>query len=138
MNDFETIAIFNDYLAASFAKQKLEHNEITCYLADEHTVQMQWTLSNAIGGIKLRVLKEEKEKALQILNEKEEELAVDHQIESDGKKELICPKCKSNNTASDKISKKVAGWSWLIIGAPLPITIIKSHRCFYCGNQWET
>jgi hypothetical protein len=138
MSDFETIEIFNDYIAANFAKQKLQHHGINCYLADENTVMMQWTLSNAIGGIKLRVLKENKEKAIQILNEEEAALPVDHQIETDGKAELICPRCKSNNTATDKISKKTAAWTWLILGAPLPITIIKSHRCFYCGNQWET
>ena len=137
MNDFETIEIFDDYLAANFAKQKLEENDIYCYLADENTVTMQWTLKNAMGGIRLRVTTADKEKALKILKEQSEGLTVDHQIESNSG-EVICPNCQSNNVGTEKFSKTSIGLTWLLLGFPFPFRLRKDHRCFYCGHQWKT
>jgi hypothetical protein len=49
MNDFVTIATYDDYLTANFDKQKLDEQGIQCYLADEHTVTVKWILKNALG-----------------------------------------------------------------------------------------
>lgn len=138
MNDFETIESFNNYVDAHFAKQKLEEHEILCYLADENTVAIKWIISNAVGGIKLRVPAADKERAIAILKQKEEAIAIDHTIEIREGDELICPKCQSNNTATERVSKTSIGWSWLVLGVPISLNLIKDHRCFYCGNQWES
>jgi hypothetical protein len=134
MSDFVTIATFDNYLSANFELQKLEEKGITCYLADENTVTIQWTLSNAMGGIKLRVLADDVEKARQILSEKPEELIVDHTIEDS---DLICPNCGSNNTVEEKYSKPIFGLSLLILGFPINVKPNKSCRCFYCGHVWK-
>jgi len=134
MGDFVTIAAFDDYVTANFELQKLEAMGMTCYLADENTVTMQWTLSNAMGGIKLRVLESDVEKARQILNEKPEELTADHTIEDS---DLKCPNCGSNNTVEEKYSKSVFVASLLILGFPISVNPIKSCRCFYCGHVWK-
>jgi hypothetical protein len=68
MSDFITIATFDDYVSANFQKQKLEESGITCYLADENTIAIKWTLSNAMGGIKLRVPSDQHENAKSVLN----------------------------------------------------------------------
>lgn len=137
MNDFVTIATYDDYLSANFEKQKLLEHGIDCYLADENTVTIQWTLKNALGGIKLRVPALQTEEAIKVLNEKREALPVDFKLE-ETENDLICPNCGSNNTATEKYSKSIAGWTWLIIGFPITATPIKHHRCFYCGHKWKS
>lgn len=136
MNDFITIATYDDYLSAHFDKQKLDEQGIDCYLADENTVTIKWILKNALGGIKLRVPAQQTEEALSILNEKREEIQVDFKLE-EKENDLICPNCGSNNTGTEKYSKSIAGWTWLLIGFPITATPIKEHRCFYCAHKWE-
>lgn len=137
MNDFITIATYDDYLAANFDKQKLDAQGIHCYLADEYTVTIKWILKDALGGIKLRVPGQQAGKALAILNEKTEEIPVDFKLEEE-ENDIICPNCASNNTRTEKYSKSIAGWTWLILGFPVTATPIKQHRCFYCGHRWDT
>lgn len=137
MDDFITIATYYDYLSANMDKQKLDEWEIDSYLADENTISLQWTLMNALGGIKLRVARHQADEAVRLLNEKTEEIKADFQLELN-ENDLVCPNCNSNNTATEKYSKSIAGWTWLLLGFPIIATPIKHHRCFYCGHTWET
>jgi hypothetical protein len=134
VNDFVTIKTFDNFVTANFDKQKLEENEISCYLADEYIITIQWVLSNAAGGIKLRVLQGDAERALQILDEKADELQVEFKIENS---DVICPECGSNNTTTEKFLRPIAGLSWLILGFPLRLNPGRTSQCFYCGNQWR-
>jgi hypothetical protein len=124
---------FDNFVTANFYKQKLEENEIACYLADEYTITVKWILSNAMGGIKLRVLNDEREKAMQIIDEKYEDIQVDFNIDNS---ELTCPGCGSNNTMTEKFSRPIAGLSWLILGFPIRFNLRKANRCYYCGHWW--
>jgi hypothetical protein len=137
MNDFVTIAIFDDYITANFEKQKLEENEVPCYLADENTITAKWILKNALGGIKLRVPNDYVEQAEKILAERIEAVQIDHTIDSIHN-DLICPQCGSNNTRTEKFSKSSIGWTWLLLGFPISINIIRQSRCFYCENKWDS
>lgn len=136
MSDFVTITTYNDYLTANLDKQKLDEQGINCYLADENTITLQWTLKNALGGIKLRVPKQIADEAIRILNEKAEEIPTDFKLE-EKLNDIICPVCSSNNTGTEKYSKSIMGWSWLLLGFPVTATLIKEHRCFYCGHNWK-
>ena len=137
MSDFVTIATYEDYITANFDKQKLDEQGIDYYLADENTITLQWTLKNALGGIKLRVPSQVAGEAIKILNEKTEEILVDFKLE-EKLDDIICPICNSNNTGTEKYSKSIMGWSWLLLGFPVTATPIKHHRCFYCEHKWET
>ncbi len=121
MTDFVTIETYDDYLTANLDKQKLEEQGIECYLADENTVTVQWILKNALGGIKLRVPGQYADKALRVLREKTDETPVDFKLE-EKPDDLICPNCGSNNTRTEKYSKAIAGWTWLILGFPVTAT----------------
>jgi DNA-directed RNA polymerase subunit RPC12/RpoP len=136
MADFVTIASYDDYITANFNKQKLEERGILCYLADENLVTVQWTLKNALGGIRLRVPGDQEEEALRILSEEVEDTPVDFRLE-ETPEDVNCPNCGSNNTVTEKYSKSLAGWTWLILGFPVTATPVKHYRCFYCGNKWE-
>ena len=64
---FITVATFDTSPEAHIAMGRLQAEGIDCHLADEHLVQTDWLYSIAVGGIKLQVLPENAEKALQIL-----------------------------------------------------------------------
>jgi hypothetical protein len=135
VSDFITIATYDNYFSANFDLQKLQGNDLICYLADEHTVTMKWTLSQAMGGISLRILEEDIEKAKAILAERPESVEVDYKVESEDN--LICPRCGSNNAASENYSMRAIGLSWLLLGFPLPFKIFRKNKCFYCDHVWE-
>ena len=69
---FVLLATFDNYIPAHIALGKLKDEFINCYLQDEYTVTIDPLLSNAIGGIKLMVAESQAERALDILNHKEE------------------------------------------------------------------
>ncbi len=50
-----TIAVFALAFNAQVVKGRLEADGIECYIQDEHTVQVNPMLNNALGGIKLQV-----------------------------------------------------------------------------------
>lgn len=137
MNDFVTIATYDDYLTANFDKQKLDEHGIHCYLADENTVTAKWILKNALGGIKLRVPEQQANNALKVLNIQTDEITVDFKLDEEAGG-INCPGCGSNNTGTEKYSKSIAGWTWLILGFPVIATPVKQHRCFYCGHRWKS
>src|SRR5262245_48181895 len=128
MSDFIEIATFQEYVSANIQKQQLLDNDIRCYVADENTITMQWTMSNALGGIRLMVYSDDFKRAQEILG-LNSPLAVDHTIEGS---DLVCPSCGSNNTAVENSSKKITAISWLVFGLPIKSNPKKTSRCFYC------
>ena len=50
-----TIATFSFPHEAQFARMRLEAMDIPSFIADEHTVSVNWLYSDAIGGIRLQV-----------------------------------------------------------------------------------
>ena len=62
-----TIRHFRDLPAAHVALSKLESAGITCELADDEMVRMDWFYSNVIGGVRLQVAEDEVEDAEQVL-----------------------------------------------------------------------
>lgn len=64
-----TIATFTYPPEGAVIKSRLEAEGIACIMKDELTVQVYSFYSNAIGGVKLQVMPEDKQKALSILGE---------------------------------------------------------------------
>ena len=64
---------------------RLEQEGIRAYLQDEHTVTIDPIVSNAIGGIKLMVVTDQLERAMELINGFEEAY----------NKAGACPKCES-------------------------------------------
>lgn len=64
-----TIARFDNPVTANIAKARLDAAGIPALLADEHTVSMNWLLSNAIGGVRLQVPDEYAVRAMDLLEE---------------------------------------------------------------------
>src|SRR5262245_59303675 len=64
----ETVATFDNLVAADMAKNMLIARGIDAVIEDAETAAMFWHLSNAIGGIKLRARTEDAERARDALD----------------------------------------------------------------------
>ncbi|WP_166268031.1 DUF2007 domain-containing protein [Marinobacter caseinilyticus] len=64
-----TIGHYSLPFEAHLDRSRLESEGITAIIADEHTINMQWMLSDALGGVRLRVQDDQLYKARKILEE---------------------------------------------------------------------
>ena len=71
--DLITVKTFDSYFLANIILGRLQSEGIECYLKDEATVTMDPILTNAIGGIKLVVKKENAAEVTSILKRYDEE-----------------------------------------------------------------
>lgn len=102
---------------------KLEGSGIEAFIADETLVSLNWLYSNAIGGIRLQVKEEEKERALEILEMEPSEEGL-----------VQCPNCGSQKIKYRKIGPAAA--ICLIIGFILPVGTNKLD-CQDCKHIFE-
>src|SRR5687768_12268092 len=85
--NFIPVLSFDNYINAHIVFGRLQEEGINCWLKDENTATINPILSNAIGGIKLMVAENDLQKAIQLLE----------QFNEDRKVKITCPRCGSNN-----------------------------------------
>ena len=127
--DFVILQSFNNYLDAHLLMAKLESEDIQCWLQDENTVTLYPILTNAVGGIKLFVNKNDLSRARQIFWE----------VENNRKKTIRCPKCKGHNIELVSTPRKAANWFSAILTFFLgdyALAVDKVNHCFDCGNEF--
>ncbi|MGB0944813.1 MAG: DUF2007 domain-containing protein [Marinomonas sp.] len=123
-----TIARFTYPYEAQIAWSKLDALGVSAYIADEHTINMQWLYSNALGGVRLQVREEDEQAALLALAEDlETEL-----MQQEGFDAELCPVCGSANTEFYQFGKR---WAFLIfLGLDFPLFPVKEGiQCRDCG-----
>lgn len=64
----KTLASFSLPMDAYLLRARLESSGITSYIRDENLITLDWLYSNAVGGVKVDVMDEDYEEALQILD----------------------------------------------------------------------
>lgn len=132
-NDTVTLRKFRDLPEALLAKGSLESAGIEAYLVDDNMIRMDWFISNLLGGIKLKVHREDAEAAIEILSQPIPEML---DVEGVGSFEQPkCPRCQSLDVSYEELDKPVAYMS-AYAGVPLPI-YKKGWICHACGNEWE-
>ena len=98
MSNLVVVAKYSFPHEANFAKMNLEGAGIPAFVADEHTVNMQWLYSDAMGGVRLFVHEPNLEQALEVLNSEEpieyeesfiEQFEEVEEIESEEKSEVV-------------------------------------------------
>ncbi len=74
--DFVLLQVFTNYIEAHIVKGRLEAEGINCWLEGEHlsALIVDPILTNAIAGIKLMVAKEDADKAIELLNQSEQQI----------------------------------------------------------------
>lgn len=139
MSKLVRINYYNNAIEANRDKQLLAENDIVSFIANEQTIQSDWLLSQAIGGLQLQVFEEDLEKSKQILldfeNEEKVSLEVEHTIDNP-EFDFVCPQCGSNHLYQSEEPDGIFGISWLFIGIPLKIKRGK-YICYYCENEFE-
>ncbi|WP_445354897.1 DUF2007 domain-containing protein [Microbulbifer sp. EKSA008] len=125
-----TVARFSFPYEAQIAKARLESEGIHAFIADEHTVNMQWLYSNAMGGVRLQVSENDLDEANEILNQDRSNL-VDQELGHD--EERVCESCSSRNVEPFTKGKKPAFLVFLLLGMPL---FFYQHgvKCKDCGH----
>jgi Putative prokaryotic signal transducing protein len=128
--DFVILQSFNNYIDAHLLMGRLESEGIECWLQDENTVTIYPVWTNAVGGIKLMVKKEDAVLARQIFWE----------IETNRKHEIECPKCKGHNIELVSTPRKASNWISAIFGfmfANYAMPADNVNHCFDCGHEFE-
>jgi hypothetical protein len=124
-----TIARYSFPFDAHISKVRLDAEDIPSFIADEHTVNMQWMYSNAMGGVRLQVPEEFADQANIILAEDRS----DELIEEQGGDFDVCHSCGSSDTEFHQIGKR---WAFLMfLGLNFPLFPTKDAiKCNKCGK----
>lgn len=122
-----TIAQFSKAEDAHLLRMRLEAAGIEVFIQDENTVQVDWLLSDAIGGVRVQVADKDLEAATEILYDDRPSPPTDRPI---------CPFCSSTQTAVDETPRRVTFLTILLLGIPL---LYPRHRwkCISCGRSWN-
>jgi len=126
------VASFSFPHEAQIARASLESAGIPAFIADEHTISMQWLYSNALGGVKVLVPVEYAEEAKSILNT-DYSADVEAQCGTDA---IACPGCASNNADPHTKGKRSAFVVFMLLGFPLAF-YKHGFKCADCGRFWE-
>lgn len=118
--EFYTLATFEFAAETLIIQGKLESEGIPVFLVDENTVNSDPLISNAIGGIKLQVYTEDKERALNIYNE------IRAYAKDDNGNLIVCSNCKAQK--SDAFYNRKS-----IFHRLFPFFEKRKYRCNQCN-----
>lgn len=133
-NTFKTIARFQYSTEAQIIKGRLEADGIQAFLSDHLTIDTDPLVSNAIGGVKLKVLSQDALKAQHIL-----ESIKKYSIDDDGNT-INCPNCNSINIELFSTIKDAKSLFWFIFGvlfSSLPFYTKHKYRCEVCKTEFD-
>jgi hypothetical protein len=133
---FVTVRIFTNPWDAYIVKGRLESEGITVFIANEHHIWVNWPLSNALGGVKLQVSKNQVEQAEKIIELNIEGIYSKTSDDNEVEEENVCPNCGSN-----QFSSRLPVIKLLLVLLTLGIAIIfpiraNKHKCLMCQQRW--
>lgn len=132
-NSLVTAGTFSFPHEAEIARSTLEAEGVVAYVADAHTINMQWLYSNAMGGVRVQVHLKDLKAAKEILSTDyssfvESEIGIEEQ--------KSCSKCGDLLEPYTK-GKRPAYLVFLLFGFPL-FFYEHGFRCISCGNFTKT
>jgi DNA-directed RNA polymerase subunit RPC12/RpoP len=131
---FSKIAVFQYSSEAQIVKSRLEAEGLEVFLFDQFTVDTDPLVSNAIGGIKLKVWAEDEERALSILDSISE-----YSLDDQGQ-EMNCPICGSNKVeliTSIRDIKSFFAFLFSFLTIALPIHTRHEYHCDNCKQKFN-
>ncbi len=134
-DDLITLWRYRDLPEALIAHSKLDAEGFDCFLADDNILSLNWFLSTAVGGVRLRVREDDGESALAVLAQ---EIPASFTAEEIGEEyqQPACPNCGSLDVAFETMHKGIALVALWLLALPLPIPR-NSWKCQDCGNRWQ-
>jgi DNA-directed RNA polymerase subunit RPC12/RpoP len=135
MNEtFTTIASFQYSSEAEIVKGRLEADGIQVFLSDNVTIDTNPLYSNAIGGVKLKVLSTQTEEAEKILRSIKK-----YSLDNEGKM-ISCPNCHSQKTQLFSTIKDAKSLFWFIFGiffSVFPFYTKYKYKCEECKTEFN-
>ncbi|MCK5400629.1 MAG: DUF2007 domain-containing protein [Flavobacteriaceae bacterium] len=135
MNEtFKTIAVFQYSSEAQIIKGRLEFDGIEVFLFDNLTIDTDPLISNAIGGVKLKVLSHQEVEAKKILK------SIRKYSVNDVGGTIYCPNCKSEKIELFSTIKNAKSLFWFIIGvlfSSLPFYTKHKYKCEDCKTEFD-
>jgi hypothetical protein len=134
-----TVASFAEPWKAHILRGRLEAEGIFALIVDEGQVGLNWPWAWALGGVKVQVLGDDRDGALEIVRRG---LAGDYRHELEAVFGPIdapsCPQCRADLFTSRRpISMRaLLVVMYLYFGVIFPVTA-SIHRCGACGNTWR-
>lgn len=92
-DNLTTIGSYSQPYEAHLVKLRLAEHGIPAFIANEHTISINWLYSNALGGVKVQVPRDRAEEAKRILESDAAE-----NIEPVFEDPITCPACGSPDT----------------------------------------
>lgn len=116
---------------AQIAKTQLEAAGIPARIENEHTINMDWLYSNALGGVRLLVLESNLEEARALLAQDfSQELQQQFGLSEN------CPNCGSSDIQPYTEGKRPAYLVFLLLGFPL-FFYKNGMKCQRCQYFWS-
>lgn len=131
---FKTIARFQYSTEAQIIKGRLEAEGIQVFLSDNLTIDTDPLVSNAIGGVKLKVLSTDALKAQHILDTINK-----YSIDDEGNT-ISCPNCQGKHIELFSTIKDVKSFFAFIFGvlfSALPFYTKHKYRCEDCKTEFD-
>jgi DNA-directed RNA polymerase subunit M/transcription elongation factor TFIIS len=122
-----TLATVSSLLEADMLCMKLESTGIKTFIPDQSTTSIQPFYSNAIGGIRIQIDESDLSRARELLRD---------ELPQAAKGLFECPECKSDAVRYEKVSKRFAFLTLLLIGIPL-LWFKRQCKCEACGHKWK-
>lgn len=132
-NTFVTIAKFQYTSEAQIIKGRLEADGIEVFLRDNFTIDTDPLVSNAIGGVKLKVLAKDKAAALEILQSIKA-----YSLDDEGNP-IICPNCGQNRVELFSTINDFKSFFSFIVGfifGTLPFSTRYEYKCENCNHSF--
>ncbi|WP_339845626.1 DUF2007 domain-containing protein [uncultured Dokdonia sp.] len=133
-NTFVTIAQFQYSSEAQIFKGRLLAEGIEAFLADNYTIDTDPLVSNAIGGVKLRVPSDQESRAKEILGE-----ISAYSVAEDGSP-VHCPNCNSEEVALFTTVSDIRSLGAFLLGfvfGALPFYTKYEYRCDNCKTKFN-
>lgn len=131
---FSKIAVFQYSSEAQIIKSRLEAEGVEVFLFDQFTVDTDPLVSNAIGGIKLKVWTEDEEKALGILKTISE-----YSLDDTGQA-IFCPICNSQKVelvTTIRDMKSFFAFLFSFFTSALPVHSRHEYKCDNCKQHFN-
>ena len=122
-----TVGRYDFPYEAHIARARLESEGIPAFVVDEHTINMQWLYSQALGGVKVQVPERFAEEALAILNE-------DRSSDLPDQETRACRVCGGHEFEHLARGRPVAYFLFWFFGFPL-WKVKRQIRCKGCGDE---
>ena len=135
-NKLVTIATFPDALKAQIMRGRLEAEGIPAFIADEHTITNQPYLSMAYGGVRLQVMDNYYNQALEIIGTQNPFSILNAATEQRSTQQ--CPNCHSEKIEEVNSSAKPSFLTFLrnLLTSRTSEVGVRRFSCHNCGYHW--